>query len=68
MTAGGKLRPTSSLVIFLVEKQGVFQLVRPAMEYHAVEDTDPNQNTADHQVCPAGLGSLQASIKRLLAE
>lgn len=63
----GPKRPATS-VTFLVDKQGVIQFVHPGMEYHAVEDTDPNQDPAKHTVCPADLGNLQAAVERLLAE
>lgn len=63
----GPERPATS-VTFLVDKQGVIQFVHPGMEYHAVEDTDPNQDPAKHAVCPTDLGNLQAAIERLLAE
>ena len=63
----GPKRPATS-VTFLVDKQGVIQFVHPGMEYHAVEDTDPGQDPAAHQVCPADLGNLQAAVERLLVE
>ena len=63
----GPVRRATS-VTFLLDKDGVIQLVHPGMEYHHAEDTDSNHDPTDHAVCVQDMASIEATIVKLLAE